>query len=85
MGRLRFFESKKADDMSFIIHSRSQNTNNQPINKKHQIKEAKIEKFTELIDKGRIDVGDFLEAMASDDNRTYTSNSLNLKNTHVQQ
>lgn len=57
--------------MSLAVSSRSQNAHHQSKNKKYQIKAAKIKEITDLFDEGRIDVGDFLEAMASDENRTY--------------
>lgn len=71
MGRLRFFESKKSDDLALAVNSRSHNSH-RSMNRNYQIKEAKIKEITGLFNKGRIDVGDFLRALAADENRMYT-------------
>lgn len=69
MARLKFFESKKSNDMSLASGSKLDESQLSSGNKKYQIRNKKIKELTDMFDEGRIDVPDFLKLMASDENR----------------
>lgn len=66
VARLRFFESQKAHEMD--LASRNQLKECPPRDKRTAFRNKKIEEITEMFDKGRIDVQEFLKAMASNEN-----------------
>lgn len=69
--RLQNHESRKADEMSNLVHDPLPKNQFRPKHKKDQERDMKIKHNTELLCAGKLSVAGFLEAMASVDDCTY--------------
>lgn len=70
MSRLKYHECRKADRMHNLVHNFVPQKQFERKTLKDRLREAKIEKATDLLSKGA-SIGDFLNALANEENSTY--------------
>lgn len=69
--RLKFHESRKADNFFNLAHDDVPMSQYQPRHMKDRVRNQKINELTEMLTKNRIDVERFLELMADEENCMY--------------